>query len=202
MISVLTRRRLPWKIASQSMCRRRRFRSLFTYDALANFGICLQSSLARRPFLAVRVYPGLNPVFRQNVQFLQAVQALAQFCLAKANPFLPAGKMTHRLKDLSRQIAFPNESFKISEFTFKAAQVSAAVGNQIDQGPNQEITLRSEPFPFTFIWDPLVAKNLEDLANLLKHLPGEAPALFALSKTLIKVHMFTRTYSRFDCQSI
>ena len=64
--------------------------------------------------------------------------------------------MTHRLKDLSRQIMFANEPFKIGKFTFKAAQVSAAVGNQIDQGPNQEITLRSQPFLFTFIWDPLI----------------------------------------------
>ena len=95
-------------------------------------------------------------MFRQNVELLQAVQALAQFCLAKADPLLPAGEMTHRLKDLSRQITFANESFKIDKFTFKTAQVSAAVGNQIDQGPNQEITLRSEPFPFTFIWDPLI----------------------------------------------
>jgi hypothetical protein len=74
----------------------------------------------------------LNPVFRQNVELLQAVQALAQFCLAQANPFLPAAQVTHRLKDVSRQIPFANESFKIGKFTFKAAQVSAAVGNQID----------------------------------------------------------------------
>jgi hypothetical protein len=97
-------------------------------------------------------------VFRQNVELLQAVQALAQFCLAKADPFLPAGKMTHHLKDLSRQITFSNESFKIGKFIFKAAQVSTAVGNHIDQGPNQEITLCSEPFSFTFIWDPLIPK--------------------------------------------
>ncbi|HYZ72467.1 MAG TPA: hypothetical protein VE641_05265 [Chthoniobacterales bacterium] len=47
-------------------------------------------------------------------------------------------------------------SFKIGKFTFKAAQVSAALGSQIDQGPNQEITLRSEPFPFAFIGNPLI----------------------------------------------
>jgi hypothetical protein len=64
--------------------------------------------------------------------------------------------MTHRLKDLSRQITFANEFFKIGEFPFKTAQVSAAVGNQIDQGPNQEITLCPEPFLFTFVRDPLI----------------------------------------------
>jgi hypothetical protein len=107
-------------------------------------------------FPALRVDPGLNPVLRQNVELLQTIQTLAQFCLAKANSFLPAGEITHRLQDLSRQITFANESFKIGKFTFKAAQASAAVGNQVDQGPNQEITLRSEPFPFTFMWDPLI----------------------------------------------
>ena len=95
-------------------------------------------------------------MFRQNVELLQTIQTLAQFCLAKANPFLPPGEMTHCLKDLSRQITFANEPFKIGKFTFKTAQVSAAVGNQIDQGLNQEITLRSEALPFTFIWDPLI----------------------------------------------
>ena len=57
---------------------------------------------------ALLVIPRLLPVFRQDVQFLQAIQTLAQFCFAKANPFLPAGEMTHCLKDLSRQLTFAN----------------------------------------------------------------------------------------------
>ena len=73
-------------------------------------------------------------MFGQNVELLQKIQTLPQFCLAKTNPFLPAGEMTHRLKDLSRQITFANESFKIRKFMLKTAQASAAVGNQIDQG--------------------------------------------------------------------
>ena len=87
---------------------------------------------------------------------MQTIQTLAQFRFAKANPFLPAGQMTHRLKHLSRQITFAGQSFQIGKFTFKAAQVSATVRNQIDQGPNQEITLRPEPFPLTFVPDPLI----------------------------------------------
>ena len=66
-------------------------------------------------------------MFRQNVQLLQPIQALTQLCLAKANPFLVAGEMKHRLKDLSRQLTFPNQSFKICKFTFKTAQVRAAM---------------------------------------------------------------------------
>ena len=67
------------------------------------------------------------------------------------------------------------------------------MGNQIDQCPNQEITLRSEPFPFTFIWDPLIPQNLENVPDLLKDLPSQAPALFALPKTLVDVNMFIGT---------
>jgi len=78
------------------------------------------------------------------VQLLQTIQALAQFCLTQANPFLPAGEITHRLKDLTRQIVLANESFKIGKFPFKAAQASTATGNQIDQGSHQEIALRPE----------------------------------------------------------
>ena len=66
-------------------------------------------------------------MFRQNVELLQTIQTLARFCFAKANPFLPAGEMTHRLKHLSWQITFTDQSFKIGKFTFKTAQVSAAV---------------------------------------------------------------------------
>jgi hypothetical protein len=65
-------------------------------------------------------------VFRQDVERLQTIQTSAQFCFAKANPFLSAGEMTHRLKDLSRQITFAGQSFKIGKFVFKTAQVSAA----------------------------------------------------------------------------
>jgi hypothetical protein len=95
-------------------------------------------------------------VFRQNVELSQAIQTHAQFRFAKANPCLPAGEMTHRLKHLSRQITFAGQSFKTGKFIFETAQVSATVRNQIDQGPNQEITLRSEPLPLTFVWDPLI----------------------------------------------
>ena len=53
----------------------------------------------------------------------------------------------HGLKDLSRQILFADESFKTGKFPLKTAQVSAAVGEKIDQGPDQEITFRPERFP-------------------------------------------------------
>ena len=54
-------------------------------------------------------------MFRQDVELLQPIQAFAQFCFAKPNPFLPAGEITHCLKDLSRQITFADESFKIGK---------------------------------------------------------------------------------------
>ena len=95
-------------------------------------------------------------MFRQNVELLQTIQAGAQFCLAKANPFLPPGEMTHGLKDFSRQITFANQSLQVGKFNFKTAQVSAAAGNQIDQGANQEIALRPEPFPLAFVRDLLI----------------------------------------------
>jgi hypothetical protein len=61
------------------------------------------------------------------VELLQTIQTVARFRFAKANPFLPAGEMTHRLKNVSRQITFANQSFKIGKFTFKTAQVRATV---------------------------------------------------------------------------
>jgi hypothetical protein len=133
-------------------------------------------------------------VFRQNVELLQTIQTLAQFCFAKANPFLPAGEMTHRLKDLSRQITFAGQSFKSGKFTFKTAQVRAAVSNQVEQGPHQEITLRSGTVSSplrTGSADPL---RSQDVPDLLKDLPGQAPALFAFPKALLNVHMFIGTY--------
>ncbi len=48
-------------------------------------------------------------------------------------------------------------------------------------------------FPLPFIWDPLIPENLENVPDLLKSLPSQAPALLALSKALLDVHMFTRT---------
>jgi hypothetical protein len=36
-----------------------------------------------------------------------------------------AGEVKHRLKDLSRQLTFANQSFKICKFTFKTTQVRA-----------------------------------------------------------------------------
>jgi hypothetical protein len=48
------------------------------------------------------------------------------------------------LKDLARRIVSANESFKTGKFAFKAAEVSTATGNQIDQGWYQEIALRPE----------------------------------------------------------
>jgi hypothetical protein len=63
---------------------------------------------------------------------LQTIQALTQFSLGKADPFLLAGEMKHRLKYLSRYLTFTHRSFKIGKFAFETAQVSAAVGNQID----------------------------------------------------------------------
>jgi hypothetical protein len=58
---------------------------------------------------------------------VQPIQAHTQFSLAKANPFLVAGKMKHRLEDVSRQLTFANQSFKICKFTFKTTHVRAAV---------------------------------------------------------------------------
>jgi hypothetical protein len=152
MITVLTRRRLPWKTASQSSAVDAAFDPV---SRMPVYQFLSRSSIHPR-LLALWVIPRLDPVLRQDVELLQTIQAIAQFRFAKSNPFLPAGQMTHGLKDVSRQITFANQSFKIGKFTFKATQVSATVWNQIDQGANQEITLRSEPFPLTFVADPLV----------------------------------------------
>ncbi|MBV8102488.1 MAG: hypothetical protein JOZ31_25385 [Verrucomicrobia bacterium] len=63
----------------------------------------------------------------QNVEFLQLIQAHTQFNLAKADPFLTAGEITHGLKDLSRQLTVADQSFKISKFTFQTTEVRPAV---------------------------------------------------------------------------
>jgi hypothetical protein len=75
--------------------------------------------------------------------------------------------MKRRLKALSRELTVADQSFKIGKFTLKTAQVSAAVGNYIDQGPYQKVPLRTKPLPLAFIGDPLVTKNLQDLADFL-----------------------------------
>ena len=50
----------------------------------------------------------LRSLFRQDMEPFQLVEALPELQIAKTNLFLPAGEMTHRLKDLSRQITFAN----------------------------------------------------------------------------------------------
>ena len=125
-----------------------------------------------------------------------------EFLLAETNPAWSPSKMRQRLKNLSRQLLFAGQFFKLGKLALQTADLESALGKHIDQSPHQKIPFRTEAFPLAFVGNPLVAKNLQDLADLLKNLPSQAPALFALPKTFVKVHMFTRTYIHPDRQRI
>jgi hypothetical protein len=49
--------------------------------------------------------------------------------------------------------------------------LTTALRNQIGQSPKEKITLGTA-LSLTFVGYPLIAKDLEDLPDLLKHLPS------------------------------
>jgi hypothetical protein len=49
---------------------------------------------------------------------------------------------------------------ELGEFSFEAVNVRPIRGLQINQGPDQKIALRSEPFQLSLVGYPLVAQDL------------------------------------------
>ena len=80
--------------------------------------------------------------------------------------------MMDRLKDISRQIASSCHFLKLRKVLSELMNLTAALRNQINQSPAQEITLGPEPLHLAFVGYPLVTKNLENLPDLLKDLPS------------------------------
>jgi hypothetical protein len=134
------------------------------------------------------------------MQLFQLIEAPTELLIAKTKPVLSADHMTPRWKNLSGQLFFGGQIFNLGKLALQAADLASTLWNQIDQGPHQKVPFRTKALPLPFVGNPLVSKNLEDLADLLRNLPGQAPALFALPKALVKVHVFTGTYLDSDCQ--
>ena len=102
----------------------------------------------------------------------------------------------HCLKNISRQFVFAGQFLELGKFAFQAADLGPTLHNEVHQRADHEITLSPKAFPFALVGYPLVAQDLEDLADLLKNLPSEAPALLAFPQAFVQIHaVFTRTYS-------
>jgi hypothetical protein len=97
--------------------------------------------------------------------------------------------VTYRLKQISRQLAFAREFLKLRKVLPELMNLAAALRDQISQSPEQEITLSTEALPLAFVGCPLVAKNPENLSDLLEYLAAEAPALLADLQTFVNVHL-------------
>jgi len=102
----------------------------------------------------------LDPVFRQDVQLLQLIQARAQLGIAKSWGLLPVGYVVHCLKNISRQIVFAAKLLEFGKFTFQTADLGPTLHSEIHQRADQEITLSPEPLLFAFVGYPLVAEDL------------------------------------------
>jgi hypothetical protein len=101
--------------------------------------------------------------------------------LAKAESSLPADQVMHCLKDITRQLMFAGQFLEFGKFTLQAADLGPALHHQINQRTNQKITLGTEALPFALIGYPLITQDLQNVPDLLKNLPGQAPALLASS---------------------
>ena len=75
-----------------------------------------------------------------------------------------------RLKNISRQVAFGDEFLKLFEVLSESMNLASTLRDQIGQRPNQEIPFGAKPLHLTFVRYPLIAQDLENLPDLLKHL--------------------------------
>jgi hypothetical protein len=128
------------------------------------------------------------------MQLFQLVETLPKFLIAETNPTWPTSQLMQRLKNLSRQLLFNDPLFQLRKLALQTTDLKPALGKHIDQGAHQKVPFRTKAFPLPFVGNPLVPKNRQDLADLLKNLPSQAPALFALPKAFVDVNMFIRTY--------
>jgi len=97
--------------------------------------------------------------------------------------------MMHCLKNVSRQFVFGCTFLKFFKVLSEQMNLTATLRDQIGQSPNQEIPFGAKPLHLTLMGYPLVSQDLKNLADLLEHLPSQAPALFALPETFINIHI-------------
>ena len=82
---------------------------------------------------------------------------------------------------------FAGQFLEFGKYAFQTADLRPPLCNEIYQRTDHEITLGTEALSLTLIGYPLIAKNLENEPDPLKHLPSEAPALLAFPYALSEI---------------
>ena len=107
-------------------------------------------------------------------------------------------KRTLSPKPIINAIAFVCELLKLLKVLPKIMDLAPALRDQISQSSEQEITFGTEALSLAFVGYPLITKDLEHLADLLKQLPSTCQATrrlcsLWLRRSWISIYMFKRT---------